>query len=656
MQSHRNSKGKTEISIQELVDRLLLLYNQGKFSEILVQEDFIQNEYPSSPVVWNILGAAAAKIEKLSLAVRFYQNAIFLDPDFADAHYNMGNTLIDQGKPEDAKRAFYRAIALKPDYADAYNNLGNTLKDQGKLDEAKDAYLDVLLINPKHVNANFNLGNVSKQQGKIKEAILYYKKTLSFFPDFAPAHNNLGVLFNDQMKPEKAIEAYKKAIELKPDYVEAYTNLGTTLNSQGKLEDALQAQKIAILFGPDNAEAFYNIGVTLNGLSKLKDAIEAYQKALMLRPNFAEACLNIGAIQKRQGKFKEAIETYEMALKMRPNYTEAYFNIGVIFKIQGRLEEAIGFFKRVLEIQPDFEEALAQKLFLDARLCDWPAIENCKDIVHKLGIEKREVQPFTLLSLEDAPERHRLRSELFSSVNFQIQNTQPFVRPSRRPDRLRVGYFSADFNEHPVAYLLARVFEIHDRDKFELFGYSFGKPKMDKMRKRLSGSFCKFRDLNNISDIEAVKTVREDKLEIAIDLTGYSENGRTGLFASRLAPVQINFLGYPGTIGAKFMDYIIADTNLIPLSSQKFYTEKPIYLPHQFQPQDDTLLISKNVTSRKQLGLPENGFVYCAINNNYKISPLEFDIWMSLLDKTEGSVLWLLEGNETVILFAINEK
>jgi protein O-GlcNAc transferase len=224
----------------------------------------------------------------------------------------------------------------------------------------------------------------------------------------------------------------------------------------------------------------------------------------------------------------------------------------------------------------------------------------------------------------------------------------PAAKPSQKPQRLRIGYFSADFCEHPVAYLMAKVLETHDRKRFEVYGYSIGPAKDDDMRQRLIEAFDVFIDVHNMTDLDVALLARQDKIDIAIDLTGYTKYHRAGIFAYRAASVQINYLGYPGTMGADFIDYIIADQNLIPMDSQKFYSEKPIYLPHHYQAQDNTLSISNDTPSRLDLGLPDKGFIFCAINNSYKIRMPEFDVWMRLLSHVDGSVLWLLESNKFV--------
>ena len=263
-----------------------------------------------------------------------------------------------------------------------------------------------------------------------------------------------------------------------------------------------------------------------------------------------------------------------------------------------------------------------------------------------LGLEGKAVSPFNVLSLEDAPDRHQLRSEKYAQENFR-QNPLPSSRMSpNKPEKLRIGYFSADFREHPVAYVIAKVIETHNRDEFEVFGYSLHGNRQDELRQRLENSFDHFTDVQELSDQDVALQVRQDNIDIAIDLMGYTKHARTGIFAYRAAPIQINYLGFPGTMGSDFMDYIVADRHIIPPENQKYFNEKVLYLPNTYMPTDNGRELSERPMSRSDMGLPEDAFVFCCFNNNYKITSSEFDIWMRLLNKVEGSVLWLRPSNQ----------
>ena len=354
----------------------------------------------------------------------------------------------------------------------------------------------------------------------------------------------------------------------------------------------------------------------------------------------------MGIVLQIQGKLNESIASYEKALKLKPDYAGAQSNMGNAFIEQNKLEEAIEAFYKTLLLEPTLSAIQSRKLHQQAHICDWKAVEEDCILLSELGISGDAISPFSVLALEDAPERHRLRSEKYARENFPIKPLKQFERPSQMPKRLRIGYFSADFHNFPGMHLMVRMLERHDRSKFEIYAFSYGQEINDKMRSRLVSAVDYFIDIQSMSTDAVHKCVEDKKIDIAIHRNGYTKDSKTNLFSSRLAPVQINYLGYPGTLGADFMDYIVADPIVIPEDKRQHYSEQIIYLPHTYQPNDNTRAISQKVQTKENMGLPSDGFIFCCFNNNYKISPKEFDIWMRLMGKVEGSVLWLLKSNK----------
>jgi predicted O-linked N-acetylglucosamine transferase (SPINDLY family) len=358
----------------------------------------------------------------------------------------------------------------------------------------------------------------------------------------------------------------------------------------------------------------------------------------------------MGIALKEQNKLEEAIEAYKKAIAIKPDYADAYNNMGTALQEQNKLEETIDAYSKALAIDPNHEDARTQKLHQQTLICNWDGIAKDINLIPELGTSEKDVFPFILVSLEDAPERHLIRSEIYAKANFSQKTLSPKARPSKRPKRIRIGYFSTDFKEHPVAYLIAKVLEQHNRNQFEVFGYSLYGDKKNEMRQRLEKSFDSFTDVQSMSDRDIALQARQDEIDIAVNLNGYTGRARTGVFAYRAAPIQINYLGYPGTMGSNFMDYIIADKFLIPSESQKYFNEKKLYLPNTYLPTDNSRELSKKKLTRSDMGLPDDAFVFCCFNNNYKISPNEFDIWMRLLTKVENSVLWLRQSNQFSII------
>jgi len=488
-------------------------------------------------------------------------------------------------------------------------------------------------------------GVTAYERGKLEDAINSYKKAIYFNPNYAYAYNNLGLALKDQGKLDKAILAIKKAKSLKPDYVDAYNNLGVILSEQCKFEEAIKIFKKAISLQPDYAEAYNNLGAVLKDLGKLNEAILMIRKAMSLKPNYVDAFNNLGAVQRDQGKLNEAIESFKKAISLQPDYVDAYNNLGAVLSELGRLDESVKACEKAIFLKPNYELARASKLYQQAQMCSWEDIKNESKWIAQLGIGKQAIRPFYVLSLEDDPDRQQKRAINYYKSKF-LQ--KPILRNFHKIKHktIRVGYFSSDFKEHPVSYLLAGIIEKHNRDQFKIYGYSIIKTNKDSISQRLINAFDEFRDVSQINDKDVALLARKDEIDIAIDLNGYTKNSRTGIFSYRAAPIQINYLGYPGTLGASCIDYILADPLVIPPKSRNYYSEKIIYMPHSYQPNDNTRIISQKKITRLDMGLPENNFVFCCFNNSYKITSEEFDIWMRIMKNAKDSVLWLFKSNK----------
>jgi len=659
---------------------IINLYTQGQLQQALSDATEMLEKFPNSAVLYNIAGASNAGLMQFDAAVDSfkqllkinphyaeaynnmgvalqdkgdpeaaidsYKQALKINPDYAEAYYNMGVALKDKGDLEAAIDSYKKALKCNSDYAEAYNNMGVALQDKGDLEAATASYKQALKINPDHAEAYNGIGNVLNAKGDPAAAIVSYKQALKINPDYAEAYYNMGVALNDKGDSEAAIDSYKQALKIKPDYAEAYNNMGVALKDKGDPEAAISSYKEAIKLKPDDAEAYYNMGVALNDKGDSEAAIESCKQALAIKPDYAEAYNNMGNALNDKGEREAAIDSYKRAINFKPDYAEAYYNMGAALVEKGALDAGIKSYEMALKIKPDYQASRVDKLFLQSQICDWTALTQDRDLIATLGTSTESIEPFAILSLEDAPERHRVRSEILVEKLYKHKTPlPPAAKPSQEPQRLRIGYFSADFQEHPVAYLMAKVLEVHDRMRFEVYGYSIGPARDDDMRQRLIKAFDVFIDVRDMSDQDVALLVRQDKIDIAIDLTGHTKNNRLGIFAYRAAPVQINYLGYPGTIGADFIDYIIADSVLIPSGYEQYYNEHILRLPNSYMPTDNTRPMSTRPMSRSEMDLPEDGFVFCCFNNNYKISPQEFDIWMRVLAKVEGSVLWLRNSN-----------
>jgi protein O-GlcNAc transferase len=642
--SKRITIAVAKLTINQALQQAVDAHKAGQSQEAHRLYAAILKVQPRHPDANHNTGLLTVGFGKIELALPFFKTALETNPSNAQFWYSHIVALIKLERLTDAKAVLDQAKSKGIKGGD-FDQLEQRLNDASK----------ALVVKSNYADAYYNMGIKLQEQSKLKEAIGAYNKALALKPDYADAHYNMGIALQDQSKPEEAIEAYSKVLSLKPDHAVAYYNMGIVLKDQNNLEEAVKAYNKALAIKPDYASAHNNMGIALQEQSKLEEAIEAYNKALEIKPDYANAYNNMGIVLQEQNKLEEAIKAYKKALEIKPDYVEAYYNMGNAFQEQNKLEEAIDLYNKALAIKPDYEAARTENLYQQARICNWESIAKDVNLIPRLGTSEKHVPPFALLPLEDSPERHSTRSKIYAKANYPQKTLQAKDRPSKRPKRIRIGYFSTDFKEHPVAYLIAKVLEQHNRDQFEVFGYSIHGSSSCVMRRRLEKSFDSFMDVESMSDRDVALQARQDEIDIAVDLNGYTQYARTGIFAYRAAPIQINYLGYPGTMGSNFMDYIVADRFLIPPENQKHFCEKQIYLPNTYLPTDNTRELYKKKITRNESGLPDDAFVFCCFNNNYKISTNEFDIWMRLLTKVEKSVLWLRQSNQFSQINMMNE-
>ena len=441
-----------------------------------------------------------------------------------------------------------------------------------------------------------------------------------------------------------AVESFRRVTELDPRHSFAHNNLGSALAMLDRHREAAEAFRRALAIDPNYAQAHFNLGVSLRAIGMRDEAFACLVRAIQIDPSHDEAYYYLSLEHQASGRLNEALACYLKASDLSPNDADVYTALASVLVRLRLADAAVQAFEKALSLDPDKSVARAHLIHRLARDCDWARLEQHQEWIPKLGIVGGPVPPFPLLAFEDVPERHRVRSEKFAAAGFPVaEPTSTPARPRQRPERLKIGYFSADFHDHATMFLAARLFELHAKDRFFTYAYSYGRDEGGHMRQRAMDAFDEFKDIKDLSDREIAELARADGVDIAIDLKGYTENQRMGMFATRPAAIQMTYLGYPGTLGAPFIDYLIADQIVIPPEQRHAYSEKLIYLPHSYQINDDTRKIAQSRGTRADAGLPAERFVFCCFNNSYKIMPAEFDIWAELLEQVEGSILWLLE-------------
>lgn len=454
------------------------------------------------------------------------------------------------------------------------------------------------------------------------------------------------VALHQQRRWQEALEQATALLTRYPRGELLHTMTGAILAALGRFAEAVAHYDAAITLADDYVEAYNARGTALIGLNRLDAALASFDRAIQLMPNYAEALFNRGNVLKMQRRLIEALASYDKAIATSPALAQAHNNRGVTLRALDRPVEALASHERALELRPDYALAYGEILDLRAHLGLWKDGPRDDGLLEQGG-GNQAIPPFYMLGMTDDPARQLACAKAWAHAKFG--GIPPVaVRAVAPASKIRVGYFSADFHDHATMYLIARLFELHDRERFEIHAFSYGGPAQDAMRRRLLNAVDHFHDVTSLDDGDVARHAQAIGLHIAVDLKGYTGEGRPGIFAHRPAPVQVSYLGYPGTLGTGFMDYILADPIVIPAGQAHFYAERLLHLPNSYQANDDRRLISDRPFTRRDAGLPDDAFVFCCFNNSYKITACEFDVWMRLLAQVEGSVLWLLRGNAAV--------
>jgi protein O-GlcNAc transferase len=454
------------------------------------------------------------------------------------------------------------------------------------------------------------------------------------------------VAFHQAGRLPEAEQIYRQILKAEPRHFDSQFMLGVIYSQRGHHAEALRHIDLALKINPKSAAAHNSRGVALGKLKRPVEALASFDRAIALTPDHAEAHSNRGNALRELGRLEEALSSCDRAVALKPDHAEAFNNRGNVLIGLKRQADAIASFERALEINPDFAYARGLRLLTKMQLCDWRSYAaDIAQVTEGVRAGKRVSTPWAVLGQCDGPDDQLLCAQIW--VRDKYPATPPIYRGERyRHEKIRVAYLSADFRRHPTADLTARLFELHDRARFEIFGISFGPDDRSEMRARLAGSFDRFHDVAARDDREIAGLMRRLEVDIAVDLMGHTFDSRLGILAARPAPIQVAYLGYPGTTGAPFIDYLIADPVVLPFERQKFCAEKIVHLPDSYQVNDSTKVIAPITPSRAQAGLPADGVVFCSFNQNFKITPPVFDIWMRLVGQVEGSVLWLLSGED----------
>jgi len=496
----------------------------------------------------------------------------------------------------------------------------------------------------------YNQALVLHQRGKLVEAEQLYRQVLGVDARMLAARQMLGVLLVQQGRPEEALAMMQSALALNPRHAGVLVNAGNILNLMGRFAESLDHYDRALAIAPD-ADTWTNRGNALQSLFRIDEALASYEQALRFNPRDIQALFRRGAILGDRGRTLEALEAYDKVLALNPNHIEALNNRGYTRWSHTRWETsddyalAIADLERALALAPDMPFLQGGVLHLKMQVADWSdfAAEKAR-LIAGVRAGAPVARPFMFQALSESPADSQTCARIFAAAMHPPAADAAPVFARKAGGKIRLAYLSGEFREQATAILMAGLYERHDREKFELIAVDNGSTGTDAMSRRLKSAFDEWIDIGGLSDHEAARKIRDAGIDILVNLNGWFGRPRMGVFAQRPAPVQVNYLGFPGTLGAPYIDYIIADKIVIPEGEERFYDEAVITLPGCYQANDDRGRPMAPIPTRAEAGLPDKGFVFCNFNHVYKLTPDTFACWMRILKQVPGSVLWLLQG------------
>jgi protein O-GlcNAc transferase len=546
---------------------------------------------------------------------------------------------------EEAERQFAKATALDPAAAEIWANRGNNQIALGRPDSALEFLTRALALEPNFPEASYNQARLLADAGRAEEALAAYDKCLALVPRFADALNNRGVILAKLGRHDEALASYEKCLAIAPNAADTLNNRGTLLASLGRREEALASYDASLAIAPDSVDTLTNRANMLASLRRNEEALASLDRAVRLAPDRPELLDRRGNFLAALGRDEDAFASFDACVSVAPGFAAAWLSVIKLLVARQRFEEAQRVVGKLLAVAPDSDFAQGYLAFAKLSLCDWNGLaEIISALRDQVTREKSVTLPFHTLLTLTSPRDQLKCAKARAALEFPPAAVAKIAPGRYDHDRIRLAYISADFRDHPVSQLLAGLIERHDRTRFETIAIAFGPDDGSAMRTRLKGAFERFIDVDAAGDFETAKLLRALEVDIAIDLMGFTQGCRPGILAPHPAPLQVGFLGYAGTTGAAFIDYIIADRVIVPEESCAFYSEKVVHLPDCYLPNGPRKVAEKTPT-RDEVGLPEHGFVFCCFNQHVKLTPDVFDVWMRLLSRIEGSVLWLPAAN-----------
>jgi protein O-GlcNAc transferase len=571
------------------------------------------------------------------------ERVLALDTRNLGAHLVVAECLTKEGRDAAAAAALDAIIALEPGVAEHHSNRSAALNRLKRHNDALASADRAIALKPTFAAAHLNRGNSLFELGRHDQALASYDRALGFSRSVEEAWVGRGNALAALKRHGEAVDAFDQVLRGNASAANAWLGRGNVLAKCKRFDEALAAFARALAADPALADAWLGRGNALKDLGLFGEALDAYDRALALGCDIGPAWTGRGNILLGLWRDEEALAAFDRALVAKATLAEAWFGRGAALDALKRYEEAIAAFDVALSLDPDTKFAGGSRLQAKALLCDWVGWDGeCAAVVSAVSRGEPVAQPFNLIAVTASAAVQLQCARTFAADRFPPSALPLAPRTRNRHDRIHVAYLSADFRDHPVSALTAGLFECHDRSRFRTTAISSGPDSHDEMRNRIKAAFEHFVDVDNMTDADAAARMRDLGVDIAVDLTGFTRGFRTGILARRAAPIQVNYLGFPATMGADFIDYIIADRHVIPDELRSAYAESVVHLPDTFQANDRKRVGPERTPSRREAGLPETGLVLCTFNSLTKVSPAVFDVWMRLLRQTDGAVLWTL--------------
>jgi predicted O-linked N-acetylglucosamine transferase (SPINDLY family) len=598
-----------------------------------------------------LLGDALSQLHRPAAALESYEAALVRDPELSSAHFGRGNALLALARPREAITSFDRVLIARPEDFESLLKRGNALFECKELTAAVDSYDRALRLRPSDAVALCNRGSALLLLSQMEAALDSFNAALRVEPDFPEALVQRGQALRLLMAPQEALASIDQALRTRRDYPEAHQARGETLRELHRPAEALASFQQALTLRADYAAAQFGVGHALLDLGQAEESLAAHDAAMRMGGERAESLHGRANALRALGRYAEAVSAYDESLSLDPRNVMLHCDRAhALLRWGDRTDEGIAGYARALAIKPDIPFVPGQLLHAQSGCADWSVrapVASRDSILAGVRAGVPVCAPFALLALTDEVAMQLECAQVFAKEQCKLDVPRRRARRERHA-KLRVAYVSADLREHAVAYLLTAALERHDRTRFETFGVSLRPAEASPMGERIRAAFDRFIDVSKRADAATVALLNELEVDIAVDLTGYTSGFRPRIFSLGAAPIQVGYLGYPGTMGAPFMDYLIADDFVIPPDKRRFYSEAIVYLPDCFQANDETRAVGAHTVGRKEAGLPPEAFVYCCFNNTHKLNPRVFDVWMRVLAQVPGCVLWLL-AHEPVV-------